>query len=161
MRQDAGWFDAANIGALITQLTEGVDKVETGIGEKAGLFVQHLSVFVGGVVLSLVKNWELTLVALACIPVVCAAFASVGFVVRKLSAQERAAYSRANGIAVEVLSAIKTIFAFEGQKRELKRYSGELMEAEKVGLKRAVIFNFSKIRFVFSDILTYFPIGSY
>ena len=119
--------------------------MEAGIGEKAGLFVQHLSVFVGGVVIGLVKNWELTLVGLACLPVVCVAFAAVGFAVKKLSAQERAAYSRANGIAGEVLSAIKTVYAFEGQKRELKRYSGELVEAERVGLKRAVVFNFSKI----------------
>ena len=94
--------------------------------------------------ISLVKNWELTLVASACLPIVCVAFAAVGFVVRKLSDQERAAYSRANGIAGEVLSSIKTIFAFEGQKRELKRYSGELVAAERAGLKRAIMFSFSK-----------------
>ena len=121
-----------------------MDKIEAGLGEKAGLFVQHLSVFAGGVVISLIRNWELTLVSAACLPIVCAAFAAVGFVVRKLSAQERAAYSRANGIAGEVLSSVKTIFAFEGQKRELNRYSKELLEAERVGLKRAIIFNFSK-----------------
>ena len=130
---------------MITQLTEGVDKIEAGIGEKAGLFVQNLSVFVGGVVISLVKNWKLTLVPLACLPLVFISFAAVGFIVQKLSSQERAAYSRANRVAGEVFSAIKTIFAFEGQKRELKRYSGELLEAERVGLKRAIIFNFSKL----------------
>ena len=132
------------MGSLITQLTEGVDKIEAGIGEKLGLFVQHLSVFAGGLVLSFTYNWELTLVSVACLPVVCIAFAAVGIVVRKLSAQERAAYSRASGIAGEVLSAVKTVFAFEGQKRELKRYSQELVEAEKIGLRRAMIFNFSK-----------------
>ena len=99
------------------------------------------------------NNWELTLVSLAFIPVVCVSFASVGFAVRKLAAQERAAYARANGIAGEVFSAIKTIFAFEGQKRELRRYSGELLEAERVELKRSVIFSFSKNFVVFYNVL--------
>lgn len=109
-----------------------------------GLFVQHFAVFVGGVAVCFVRNWELTLVSATCLPIVCVAFSAVGFVVRKLNAKERAAYSRANGIAGEVLSSVKTIFAFEGQKRELKRYSSELLEAEKFGLKRSVIVGFSK-----------------
>ncbi|KAL5106601.1 ATP-dependent translocase ABCB1 [Taenia crassiceps] len=142
LRQDAAWFDVANVGVLITRLAEGVDKVEAGLGEKAGLFVQNLFVFIGGVVISLMKNWELALVSASFFPLVGASFAAVGFVVRKLSAKERAAYSRANGIAGEVLGAVKTIFAFEGQAREVKRYSGELSEAEKVGLKRSTIVGF-------------------
>lgn len=142
MRQDAAWFDVANVGALITRLTEGVDKVEAGVGEKVGLFVQNLFVFIGGVIISLIKNWELALVSAAFFPLVGGSFAAVGFVVRKLSAKERAAYSRANGIAGEVLGAVKTIFAFEGQARETKRYSGELSEAEKAELKRSTISGF-------------------
>ncbi|KAH9278188.1 Multidrug resistance protein 1 [Echinococcus granulosus] len=142
LRQDAAWFDTANVGALITRLTEGVDKVEAGVGEKAGLFVQNLFVFIGGTVISLVRNWELALVSAAFFPLVGGSFAAVGFVVRKLSAEERAAYSRANGIAGEVLGAVKTIFAFEGQAREAKRYAEELSGAEKAGLKRSTIFSF-------------------
>lgn len=134
----------ANVGAMITRLTEGVDKVEAGVGEKVGLFVQNLFVFIGGVIISLIKNWELALVSAAFFPLVGASFAAVGFVVRKLSAKERAAYSRANGIAGEVLGAVKTIFAFEGQVRETKRYSEELSEAEEVGLKRSTIVGFGK-----------------
>ena len=137
-------MDCANNGALISQLTEGVDKIEAGIGEKLGLFVQHLSVFIGDLVMSFVYNWELTLVSVTCLPIVCIAFAAVGIVARNLSAQEGYAYSQASGIAGEVLSAVKTVFAFEGQTREVKRYSRELVEAERIGLKRAVIISCSK-----------------
>nr|CDS25881.2 ATP binding cassette subfamily B (MDR:TAP) [Hymenolepis microstoma] len=142
MRQDAAWFDSSNVGTLITRLIEGTDKIEIGLGEKAGLFVQHISVFLGGAVISFIYNWELSLVAAAFFPLVAMSFAAIGFVVRKLSAKERAAYSRANGIAGEVLSAVKTVFMFEGQSRESERYSVELYEAEKVGLKRATIVGF-------------------
>lgn len=144
MRQDAAWFDATNVGALITQLTEGVDKIEIGIGEKVGMFVQQVSLFAGGMIVAFLKNWELSVVAAAVVPLVLSSYIAVALVVRKLNSLERAAYARANGIAGEVLESVKTVFAFEGQKRELKRYSQELLEAERVGFKRAIIFNLSK-----------------
>lgn len=108
------------------------------------MFVQNLFIFIGGAVISLIKNWELALVSAAFFPLVGASFAAVGFVTRKLGAKERAAYSRANGIAGEVLGAVKTILAFEGQERETKRYAEELSEAEKVGLLRSIVFGFGK-----------------
>ncbi|KAL5970654.1 ATP-dependent translocase ABCB1, partial [Taenia solium] len=57
------------------------------------------------------------------------------YIVRKYTSRTQKAYERANGIASEALGAIRTIFAFEGQKTELKRYSSELDEAEKCGIK--------------------------
>ncbi|KAL5108852.1 ATP-dependent translocase ABCB1 [Taenia crassiceps] len=140
LRQDAAWFDGANVGGLITRLTEGGDKVEAGLGEKAGVFVQNLFAFTGGTVISLVKNWEL--VSAAFFLLVGTSFAAVGSVVRKMSAKERAAHSRASGIAGEALGAVRAIFAPEGQERGTKRYAEELPKAERVGLKRSSVFGF-------------------
>ncbi|KAM7533954.1 hypothetical protein Aperf_G00000117604 [Anoplocephala perfoliata] len=142
LRQDAIWFDTSNAGTLITRLTEGADKIEMGIGEKAGLFVQNVFVFIGGLVISLIWNWKLALVAASFFPLVAVSFSAAGFVVRKLSAKEQAAYSQANAIAGEVLYAVKTVFAFEGQSRETKRFSEMLHEAERVNLKRSVAVGF-------------------
>ncbi|VDM34108.1 unnamed protein product [Hydatigera taeniaeformis] len=55
------------------------------------------------------------------------------------------AYERANSIASEALGAIRTIFAFEGQKTELKRYSSELDEAEKCGIKMSLSVVFTML----------------
>ena len=137
-------MDAENVEGLITQLTEGVDKIEAGIGEKAGLFVQQVGIFVGGLVTSFVQNWELSAVAAAVVPLILSSFIVVAFVVKKLNSLERAAHARANGIAGEVLESVKTVFAFEGQRREVERYSTELLEAERVSLKRAVALNVGK-----------------
>ncbi len=148
LRQEVAWFDQHNVGTAITRLTEGVDKIEAGLGEKAGIFVQYILIFVGGIVIGYTKNWELSLVATAIFPPVVVAFAAMGMVIRKYTVKERKAYSKANGIAGEILSSIKTIFAFEGQERELKRYTSELSTAEKLGIKKSTLFNFGMFTYL-------------
>lgn len=37
------------------------------------------------------------------------------------TAKEQGAYAKAGAVAEEVLSAIRTVFAFSGQEREIKR----------------------------------------
>ncbi|CAH8544605.1 unnamed protein product [Schistosoma mattheei] len=51
---------------------------------------------------------------------------------------EIVAYARAGAVAGEVLEAIRTVVAFGGEKRELKRYREQLGTAEKAGLKKVV-----------------------
>uniref|UniRef100_A0A183TK50 Multidrug resistance protein 1 n=1 Tax=Schistocephalus solidus TaxID=70667 RepID=A0A183TK50_SCHSO len=141
LRQDVAWFDKLNVGTAITQLTEGVDKIETGIGEKLGLCIQFLLIFVSGLIIGFTKNWKLSLVACSVFPLVVVAVGSMGLIMRKFSVKERVAYSKANGIAGEVLSSIRTIFAFEGQIKEMVRYESELGTAEKLGVRRSILFN--------------------
>ncbi|VDK39426.1 unnamed protein product [Taenia asiatica] len=141
LEQDVAWFDEQSVGSLITKLTEGVEKIETGIGEKLGIFIQCIIVFVSGLIIGFTKNWRLSLVACAIFPPIAIGFGVLGYVVRKYTSRTQKAYERANGIASEALGAIRTIFAFEGQKTELKRYSSELDEAEKCGIKMSTSIN--------------------
>ena len=94
--------------------------------------------------MSFVYNWELTLVSAPWLSVVCIVFVAVGIATGKLAARESASYPQASEIAGEVLSAVKTVTAFEGQVKELRCYAMELVEAENVGYKRALITNCRK-----------------
>lgn len=112
-----------------------MEKINAGLGEKVGIFLQSISILIVGIVISFTKNWELSLVALSLFPLVVFSFALVGVMLNRYTGQAREAYAKANGIANEVLSCIKTIFAFEGQDKELERYSAHLLTAEKLGIK--------------------------
>ena len=48
------------------------------------------------------------------------------------------AYGKAGGVAEEVFSAIRTVFAFSGQRKEVQRFRDNLVFARKAGLKRGV-----------------------
>lgn len=54
------------------------------------------------------------------------------------------AYSTAGSIAEEVLSAVKTVVAFEGQTKEIDRYSKEIQIARNNNSKRALFSSSSQ-----------------
>ncbi|XP_077454041.1 ATP-dependent translocase ABCB1-like [Stigmatopora argus] len=138
LRQDIGWFDVTETGTLNTHIIDDVYKIQEGIGEQIGLFIQSLSTFVFSFVVSLIKGWKLTLVILAVCPLLGLTAALFSQMVTSFTTKEQAAYAKAGAVAEEVLSAIRTVFAFNGQHKEINRYHNNLEEAKKMGIKATI-----------------------
>ena len=72
----------------------------------------------------------------ACLPLI----AGVGFLfftaTTRFTEAELAAYAKAGDVAEEVLSSIRTVTAFGGQREETERYSDNLTDAKRVGIKK-------------------------
>ncbi|TGZ60365.1 hypothetical protein CRM22_008560 [Opisthorchis felineus] len=124
-RQDVAWHDENAAGSLLSKLTDNIFNIEQGMGTKLGEFIQHMTGFLG---------------ATAMLPLVVAGFSSFGMLGKTFMKREMEAYSKASGIAGEVLSSIRTVMAFGGEKREVKRYVAELSSVESVGIKKALAF---------------------
>lgn len=58
----------------------------------------------------------------------------------RFTKKEIEAYASASVIAEEVLGAIRTVLAFDGQEKENKRYQRHLQHARKVNILRLVLF---------------------
>ena len=46
------------------------------------------------------------------------------------------ASGKAGAIAEEVLAAVRTVYAFSGQRKEIERYEEHLSEARKINIKK-------------------------
>ncbi|VDN14578.1 unnamed protein product [Dibothriocephalus latus] len=138
LRQEVGWFDEQSVGNLITRLSNNVDSIEGGIGERLGHFLQNISTFFAAVVISLVAGWKLALVGLSITPLVLAAFVFLAFALRTFSIREIASYEVAGTIATEVFTAIRTVFAFGGQEKECARYEKELQASSRISFLKSV-----------------------
>ncbi|KAM4908399.1 ATP-dependent translocase ABCB1 isoform 1-T1 [Sylvia borin] len=143
MRQEIGWFDVNDVGELNTRLLDDVSKINEGIGDKVGLLVQSLTTFVAGFVVGLIRGWKLTLVILAVSPVLGLSAALWAKVLSAFTDKEQAAYAKAGAVAEEVLAAIRTVIAFGGQEKEIKRYHKNLEEAKRIGIKKSITANIS------------------
>ncbi|KAF9391585.1 (ABC) transporter [Podila verticillata] len=79
------------------------------------------------------KGWKLSLVLLACVPLIgaCAAMLSK-FTVANAS-KGKDSYSKAGSVAEQVISSIQTVVTFSGQKREAAPYVHQLDLASKTG----------------------------
>uniref|UniRef100_A0A8C9NBQ8 ATP binding cassette subfamily B member 1 n=1 Tax=Serinus canaria TaxID=9135 RepID=A0A8C9NBQ8_SERCA len=143
MRQEIGWFDVNDVGELNTRLLDDVSKINDGIGDKVGLLVQALTTFVTGFIVGLIRGWKLTLVILAVSPVLGLSAALWAKVLSAFTDKEQAAYAKAGAVAEEVLGAIRTVIAFGGQEKEIKRYHKNLEDAKRIGIRKAITANIS------------------
>ncbi|EPQ11494.1 ATP-binding cassette sub-family B member 5 [Myotis brandtii] len=138
LAQDISWFDSCDISELNTRITDDINKINDGIGDKIALLFQNLSTFSIGLVIGLVKGWKLTLVTLSTSPLIIASAAMCSRIVISLTNKELNAYSKAGAVAEEVLSSIRTVVAFGAQEKEIQRYTYNLKDAKDVGIKKTI-----------------------
>ena len=108
-------------GTLTSTLNDDLVKMKDGIGDKVADFLSLLARMVGCLIFALITGWKLTLVILSIAPLVILAFnLTIKFTI-KYTKKQIQAYAQTNSIAQEVLLAIRTVIAFNGQKKEYNR----------------------------------------
>ncbi|KAJ2358679.1 hypothetical protein IWW50_002221 [Coemansia erecta] len=133
MRQDIGWFDTVKTGELTTRITNDVNLVQDGLGEKFGFVFMNVVAFITAFIIAFAKGWKLTFICLCVVPFIAAAGGYLGVTISRIIqfAQDKTAASGA--IADEVLSGIRTVMAFNGQAREITRYDEMIEDSYKYG----------------------------
>jgi len=63
--KDIAYCDRHTPGELTTLISEGICKINDGIGDKFGGCLQYFSSFITGLLIGFVNGWKLTLVILA------------------------------------------------------------------------------------------------
>ncbi|NXX40239.1 ABCBB protein, partial [Tricholaema leucomelas] len=139
MRMDIGWFDCTSVGELNTRISDDINKINEAIADQVAIFIQRLTTFVCGFLLGFISGWKLTLVIIAVSPLLGVGAAVYGLAVAKLTGRELKAYAKAGAVADEVLSSIRTVAAFGGEKKEVERYDKNLVFAQHWGIRKGII----------------------
>ncbi|XP_023931974.1 multidrug resistance protein 1-like [Lingula anatina] len=139
LRQEIGWFDQNPSGELSTRLVDDIERVREGLGDKFSQCIQFLAQFVAGFAFGFWKGWKMALVMMSLTPLLAVASAFMSKVIASYSTREQQAYAAAGSVAEEVLSSIRTVVSFRGQKKEIRRYNKELETSSKLGVKKSVV----------------------
>ncbi|MBN3326378.1 ABCBB protein, partial [Atractosteus spatula] len=142
MRMDIGWFDCNSVGELNTRMSDDINKINDAIADQVGIFIQRFTTFICGFLMGFVRGWKLTLVILAVSPLLGVGAALMALFVAKLTGWELQAYAKAGSVADEVLSSIRTVAAFGGEKKEVERYDRNLISAQTWGIRKGLIMGF-------------------
>uniref|UniRef100_A0A8C2F169 ATP-binding cassette sub-family B member 5 n=1 Tax=Cyprinus carpio TaxID=7962 RepID=A0A8C2F169_CYPCA len=137
LHQQMSWFDTHQIGELNIRLTDDINTINDGLGDKICVFVQFFCTFISGFIIGFIYGWKLTLVILAVSPLL------AGSILATLTSKELTAYAKAGAVAEEILVAIRTVVAFNGQKKAVEKYEKNLIEAKNFGVKKAITTNVS------------------
>ncbi|XP_033471329.1 bile salt export pump-like [Epinephelus lanceolatus] len=142
MRMEIGWFDCTSVGELNTRMSDDINKVNDAIADQVSIFLQRFTTFVCGFCVGFVKGWKLTLVIISASPLIGAAAGLMAMFVAKLTGLELKAYAKAGAVADEVLSSIRTVAAFGGERKEVQRYDRNLVSAQRWGIRKGLIMGF-------------------
>ncbi|XP_031432823.1 ATP-dependent translocase ABCB1 [Clupea harengus] len=143
LHQSMAWFDTHQIGELNTRLTDDINTINDGLGDKICVFVQFFCTFLSGFIIGLIFGWKLTLVILAVSPLLAGSAAVWSKILASLTSKELSAYAKAGAVAEEILVAISTVVAFNGQQKAVERYERNLEDAKNFGVKKAISTNVS------------------
>ncbi|XP_015608885.1 multidrug resistance protein 1, partial [Cephus cinctus] len=136
LHQDITWYDSMRSGEVASRLTEDVMQFEEGVGDKLSMFVHNMTAFIACTVLAFFKGWKLALVCIISLPVTTLILIGVTEILSRLTRKETEIYAQAGNIAEEVISSIRTVFAFDGQQLEVDRYKSNLQSTFRNNIKK-------------------------
>jgi ATP-binding cassette subfamily B protein len=124
---DLGFFTATKTGAIQSRLANDVGGVQSVLTDTASSILANLVTVVSSLVAMLLLSWQLTLVALALLPLFIWLQVRVGRVRRAIAARTQASLSDMTAITQESLSVSGVLLAkvFNRQAFEIRRYREE------------------------------------
>ncbi|KAF8924692.1 Multidrug resistance protein 1 [Dissophora ornata] len=140
LRQDMTWHDTGKQSeSLTTRLNSDTQLIYDGLADKVGLVLSNLTTFVAGFAIGFIKGWRLALVLCAAVPLIGVTAAFMAKYTVESASEGQGSYSKAGAVAEQAFSAIRTVVAFGGQKRETAAYVKYLDEAYVSGSRKARI----------------------
>ncbi|CBY01299.1 similar to multidrug resistance protein 1 [Plenodomus lingam JN3] len=134
-RQNIAFFDFLGSGEITTRISSDMNLVQDGIGQKIGLFVTGVSMFVSALIVGFVRSWKLSLIMLAATFALILMMGVNGALMRKAQTLSIDEYATAASLAEEVLASARNVAAFGTQKRLELKYKDFVDRASKLDYK--------------------------
>ncbi|CAM6050786.1 unnamed protein product [Sphagnum compactum] len=136
LRQDVTFFDKeTSTGEMVGRMAGDTVLIQDAIGEKVGTFQQYVSTFVGGFVVAFIKQWKLTLVIVALMPLLVVAITMVSKKLSSLAGRGQEHYAAAGNTVQQVLGSMRTVAAYTGEAKAVQEYDKALAKSEVAGIK--------------------------
>eukprot|EP01133_Synstelium_polycarpum_P000374 gene374-436_t len=141
LRQPVGWFDTTenSSGRLTTALATDASLVQGITSQRLGILLQNLVTIVGGLVIAMVAGWKLTLVIIACFPLVVATGKIQMKFLQGFSSEGNGGYGGAGQVASEAITGIRTVASFTTESQVLALYKKQLVAPIAAGIKKSHI----------------------
>jgi ATP-binding cassette subfamily B protein len=128
-RLDAGFYDTAQSGELVSRLTADTTQLKSAFGSSASVALRNLFLFVGATVMMVVSSPKLSAIVIGAIPVIVIPLVFSG---RRVSRRSRSAQDRlaeATALAAENLGAMRTMQAFNAEPATRARFGAAIETA--------------------------------
>ncbi|KAD7479524.1 hypothetical protein E3N88_02660 [Mikania micrantha] len=140
LRQEVAYFDlnATSTADVITSVSSDSLIIQEFISEKVPMVVTNVTTFVGAYIASFILLWRLAIVGLPFILILVIPGMISGRVLMRLSRKIREEYIKADVVAHQAISSVRTVYSFVGENKAIKDYSDALQTTLNLGLKQGL-----------------------
>ncbi|RKF15684.1 ATP-binding cassette domain-containing protein [Alginatibacterium sediminis] len=136
MQMHPSYFENNSSGDLMSRLTTDTTLLQSIMGSSFSMALRSSLTMVGGIVLLLVTNLKLSLIVLACIPLILAPMIVYGRRVRQLARQSQDRIADVGTYAGESIRHIKVVQSYNQQAGEQQAFAEQAENAFDVAKKR-------------------------
>lgn len=129
--QPVSTIDTISPGKVSTRITTSSNQIQLAISQNLALFLQSLSLTISLYVVAFVKNWLLTFVASAALPLILIIYGSLVPPFIKIHKVTEQYYDEASALAFEMFSSIRIVVAFGAEDKLAKQHATLLDKAAK------------------------------
>nr|ALI16772.1 P-glycoprotein 11 [Dirofilaria immitis] len=134
LRQDAAWYDQQKTGTLTALLNTNIEKIKDGIGDKVGMIIRGVTMFLTCLVIGFIYDWRITLVMFGMGPISAALLSIMARQMERLSVMQINVDGRAAAALEESIINVKTVAACNAQEAMIGRYAVALQACRKFAL---------------------------
>lgn len=130
------YYETNRSGEIMSRLTTDTTLLQTVIGSSASMALRSMLTFTGGLIMLLVTNLKLSLLVLACVPLVLVPILLYGRRVRSLSRESQDSIADVGSFAGEVIQQIKTVQSYTQEESEKFAFSKHVEAAFNIARRR-------------------------
>jgi ATP-binding cassette subfamily B protein len=158
------FFDTARSGELISRLTADTTQIKSAAGASVSIALRNLLLFIGAVTMMVITSPRLSGFVLLAIPLIVLPLVAFGRWVRRLSRNAQDTLADASAYASELVTAIRTVQAYTGERLANARFTNEVeqaYEAARTSTKARAVLTAIIIFIVFTSVVLILWVGSH
>ncbi len=148
------FFNEQRTGELISRLTNDVTQVQNAVTGNLISLMGSLMTLTGGLVIIVTRDWRLTLLIIAVLPVLTLTAMTIGRRLRKLANAVQVELGMATTVLEETISNEKTVMAFTREDYEVERFSRRIEKVFRLSIRRA------RLQGAFSGLMSFLVFSS-
>jgi len=130
------YFEENRSGEIMSRLTTDTALLQSIVGSSFSMALRSFLMLIGGIIMLLITNLKLTLIVLACVPLILIPMMVFGRKVRKLAASSQDAIADIGTYAGEIIQNIKVVQSYNHEEKEKSAFGNEVEKAFNVAKQR-------------------------
>ncbi|XP_074539063.1 antigen peptide transporter 1 [Halichoeres trimaculatus] len=140
MKQEIAFFDASPAGELVSRITTDTNDMSEALSEKLSLLMWYSARFAFLLFFMVSQTWKLTLLTCMGLPIIWVIPDLTGGFHQTISRKVQESLAKANQVATETFSYMKTVRSFANEDGETEKYRRQLVDTYALNKQEAAAY---------------------